>query len=79
MIDSLTIGEHRMVYDQLNGCYMYSLPQDYMGSDFTCTINYKKEPNCGNIFIDKVEVDSGSTYTFNGITAGKNILTSSDR
>src|SRR5574344_156969 len=71
MIDSMTIGEHGMVYDQLNKYYMYSMPQDYMGSDFTSTINYKKGPNCGNLFIDGVEVDSGSTYTFNGITAGK--------
>jgi len=71
MIDSITISEHDMVYDQLNGYYMYSIPQDYMGSDFTCTINYKKETNSSNIFIDGVEVGSGSTYTFNGITAGK--------
>ena len=71
VIDSLTFGEHSMVYDQLNNYYMYSMPQDYMDSDFTCTINYKKGSNCSNLFIDEVEVESGSTYTFNGITAGK--------
>jgi spore coat protein H len=69
IIDSILLGIHGPVYDQRGKIYIYSLPSQNMDSNYTCPITYKKVAGASALYINNVEVDSGSTYTFNNVTA----------
>ena len=66
---TLYIGGHRAVFDEINKMWLFSIPQSTFGNDYTATVNYGD--SISDFAIDSINVASGEEFVFEGIEGGK--------
>ena len=66
----IVIDGHRAPLDTLNSIWLCSVPQDCFGKDFNATVTYDSDVRM--LVIDGTAVTNGGSYTFSGVTGGKN-------
>ena len=62
----LSINGRTAVNDSLTGTWLFSIPEEHFGNDYTATVNYS---GLSNVTIDDSGV--GETYTFTGVNGTK--------
>lgn len=68
----LLINGRSPIYAKSTNVYLCSIPLSEFGSDMTATVSYTPKNGCGNLSIDGSEVEPGASYTFSGVSGGKN-------
>jgi len=72
----LAVGNHSIQYVSDLALALCTVPASVFGTDYQVTINYDKTEGWGDLTIDGTSVASGTDYTFEDVTGGKNYLLS---
>ncbi|MCM1108872.1 MAG: CotH kinase family protein [Clostridium sp.] len=71
-VEALSLGGHAPVYDQMSSVYYCTVPDECLKDDaYTATVGFRLKEPYTTLSVDGVEVESGSEYTFRGITGGR--------